>query len=237
MARPVLSDVVGYVTRKSRIAVVGDNGAGKTTLLRLILGTLEVQVQTAAAAASTAEAEAAAALVHRDQRGKGKGKDKAAPSTAISALAPRQVLRRDPACRMAHVAQNHTEALDARSGISSVDYCTDRFKCSSEDARARLGKFGISGTTALQLMSSLSGGQKARVSLTALTWSNPHILLLDEPTNHLDMSALTALAEALRAFDGAVVLVSHNREFVEAVCNELWTLDAGTCVALILMVP
>ena len=158
-------------------------------------------------AASTAEAEAAAALVHRDQRGKGKGKDKAAPSTAISALAPRQVLRRDPACRMAHVAQNHTEALDARSGISSVDYCTDRFKCSSEDARARLGKFGISGTTALQLMSSLSGGQKARVSLTALTWSDPHILLLDEPTNHLDMSALTALAEALRAFDGAVVLV------------------------------
>jgi ATP-binding cassette subfamily F protein 3 len=204
-----------------------------------------VQVQTAAAAAAheAEAAAAAAALVHRDQRGKGKGKgkdkdkDKTAHSSAISALAPGQVLRRDPACRVAHVAQHHTEALDARSGISSVDYCADRFKCSSEDARARLGKFGITGTTALQPMSSLSGGQKARVSLTAITWSNPHILLLDEPTNHLDMSALTALAQALRAFDGAIVLISHNREFVTAVCDELWTLDNGTCIALALVVP
>ena len=219
---------MGYITRKSRVAVVGDNGAGKTTLLRLILGTLQAQPQTVAGAAAAREAEAAAAaLVHRDQRGKSKGGGTSSGSAVQSTLAPGQVLKRDPTCRVAHVAQHHAEALDARSGSSSVEYCTERFKCSSEEARARLGKFGITGTTALQPMSSLSGGQKARVSLTAITWSAPHVLLLDEPTNHLDMSALTALADALRAFDGAVVLISHNRAFVTAVCNELWTLDAG----------
>ena len=85
----------------------------------------------------------------------------------------------------------------------------------------------MGGAAATLPLQRLSGGQKARVSLADLTWDAPHVLLLDEPTNHLDMQALDALAAGLRDFDGAVVVVSHNRAFLQACCTELWVLDGN----------
>merc|ERR1712217_664530 len=82
-----------------------------------------------------------------------------------------------------------------------------------------------------QKLGTLSGGQKARLAFSAQVWYRPHLLLLDEPTNHLDIETLDALADALKAFHGAAVIVSHNQGFLSDVCNELWTVDAGrvTC--------
>ena len=95
------------------------------------------------------------------------------------------------------------------------------------EARSRLGKFGITGDEALSPLGSLSGGQRVRVSLTAITWDSPHVLLLDEPTNHLDEASTDALASAVRAFQGAVVAVSHNRSFLAACCSDLWVAEEG----------
>ena len=106
-------------------------------------------------------------------------------------------------------------------------FLEDKFHVSELEARSRLGKFGLGGPSALLPMRSLSGGQKTRVSLTAITWDGPHLLVLDEPTNHLDTNALDALAAALRAFEGGVVLVSHNRAFCAAFCKELWVVEKG----------
>mmetsp|Transcript_27725 Transcript_27725/g.90721 ORF Transcript_27725/g.90721 Transcript_27725/m.90721 type:complete len:101 (-) Transcript_27725:677-979(-) len=71
-------------------------------------------------------------------------------------------------------------------------------------------------------LTTLSGGQRARVAFARLAASEPHLLIADEPTNHLDMASIDALTEALRAFAGGVVLVSHNRTLLRAVAEEVW---------------
>merc|ERR1711967_149168 len=76
-------------------------------------------------------------------------------------------------------------------------------------------------------MSALSGGQKVKVVLAAAMWMQPHIVILDEPTNYLDRESLGALAGAIEEFDGGVIIISHNNEFVSKLCPETWLMDAG----------
>jgi len=74
----------------------------------------------------------------------------------------------------------------------------------------------------------LSGGQKVKVVLAAALWNTPHIVILDEPTNYLDRDSLGAMAEAIRGYDGGVVIISHNAQFVDQVCPEVWHLENHT---------
>merc|ERR1712241_561278 len=76
-------------------------------------------------------------------------------------------------------------------------------------------------------MSALSGGQKVKVVLAAAMWMQPHIVILDEPTNYLDRESLGALAGAIEVFEGGVIIISHNNEFVSKLCPETWLMDAG----------
>jgi len=76
-------------------------------------------------------------------------------------------------------------------------------------------------------MSALSGGQKVKVVLAAAMWMQPHIVILDEPTNYLDRESLGALAGAIETFEGGVIIISHNNEFVSKLCPETWVMDAG----------
>ncbi len=76
-------------------------------------------------------------------------------------------------------------------------------------------------------ISGLSGGQKVKVVLAGALWNNPHVLVLDEPTNFLDRDALGGLAVAIRDFRGGVVMISHNDEFVGALCPEQWHVAGG----------
>merc|ERR1719224_124502 len=73
----------------------------------------------------------------------------------------------------------------------------------------------------------LSGGQKVKVVLASAMWGQPHLLILDEPTNYLDRDSLGALAQAISEFEGGVVIISHNRDFVEEVCRTLWFMVEG----------
>merc|ERR1712019_101923 len=74
----------------------------------------------------------------------------------------------------------------------------------------------------------LSGGQKVKVVLAAALWNTPHIVILDEPTNYLDRDSLGAMAEAIRQYEGGVVIISHNAQFVDQVCPEVWHLENHT---------
>jgi elongation factor 3 len=77
----------------------------------------------------------------------------------------------------------------------------------------------------------LSGGQKVKLVIGAAMWNRPHMLVLDEPTNYLDRESLGGLATAIREYGGGVVIVTHNREFSEELCSEVWKVDAGRLVA------
>jgi len=77
-------------------------------------------------------------------------------------------------------------------------------------------------------MGALSGGQKVKVVLAGSMWNTPHVVILDEPTNYLDRDSLGALAEAIDAYDGGVVIISHNAQFVDQVCPEVWHLENHT---------
>jgi ATP-binding cassette subfamily F protein 3 len=93
--------------------------------------------------------------------------------------------------------------------------------------RARLGGFGIGAEQAETLVGKLSGGQKARLSLMLATIDAPHLLILDEPTNHLDIESREALVEALTAYTGAVILVSHDMHLLSLVADRLWLVKDG----------
>ncbi|QGN53858.1 ABC-F family ATP-binding cassette domain-containing protein [Novosphingobium sp. Gsoil 351] len=96
--------------------------------------------------------------------------------------------------------------------------------------RAQLGRFGFSGNRATTRVGQLSGGERARLALALITRDAPHLLILDEPTNHLDVDAREALVQALNAFDGAVILISHDRHMVELTADRLVLVDDGTAV-------
>ncbi|MGB0547409.1 MAG: ATP-binding cassette domain-containing protein, partial [Paracoccaceae bacterium] len=94
--------------------------------------------------------------------------------------------------------------------------------------RARLDGFGLSADQADTLVKSLSGGQKARLSLLLASLDAPHLLILDEPTNHLDIESREALVEALTKYSGAVILVSHDIHLLSLVADRLWLAKNGT---------
>ncbi|WP_225009521.1 MULTISPECIES: ABC-F family ATP-binding cassette domain-containing protein [Novosphingobium] len=94
--------------------------------------------------------------------------------------------------------------------------------------RAQLGRFGFSGPHATAQVGTLSGGERARLALALVTRDAPHMLILDEPTNHLDVDAREALVQALNAYKGAVLLISHDRHMVELTADRLVLVDEGT---------
>ena len=99
---------------------------------------------------------------------------------------------------------------------------------SPEAVRARLGGFGFGQDKAFVPVRELSGGERARLNLALVTHDAPGLLILDEPTNHLDMETRESLVEALAAYPGAVVLVSHDWHLVELVADRLWLVENGT---------
>ena len=90
--------------------------------------------------------------------------------------------------------------------------------------------FGFSGEKATTLVGKLSGGERARLALALITRDAPHLLILDEPTNHLDVDAREALVQALNGYDGAVILISHDRHMVELTADRLVLVDHGEAV-------
>jgi len=99
------------------------------------------------------------------------------------------------------------------------------------DMRAYLGRFLFSGDEVFQIVGTLSGGEKSRVALAKLMLSTANLLILDEPTNHLDIPAREALEQALVVYPGTLLIVSHDRYFLNRIISRLLYLRDGTCVS------
>lgn len=97
-----------------------------------------------------------------------------------------------------------------------------------QSLRTFLGTFNFSGDMVHQAVGTMSGGEKARLVLCMIVWQRPNLLLLDEPTNHLDLATREALGVALNEFEGTVMLVSHDRALLRAVCDEFWLVTRGS---------
>lgn len=95
--------------------------------------------------------------------------------------------------------------------------------------RAHLGAFGLEQEKAVTKIAELSGGEKTRLLFARISIDTPELLIFDEPTNHLDMAGRTALADAINAYQGAVILISHDFHLLEMVADDLWLVDNHTC--------
>jgi ATP-binding cassette subfamily F protein 3 len=128
---------------------------------------------------------------------------------------------------IAYFAQHQLDELDAEG--SAYD-AVRRLMPDAPEAkvRARAGQIGFPEQKANTKVSSLSGGEKARLLLGLATFFGPHLVILDEPTNHLDIDSRAALIEAINDFPGAVILVSHDRYLLEACADRLMLVDGGS---------
>jgi ATP-binding cassette subfamily F protein 3 len=150
----------------------------------------------------------------RGQREEGQG-------LAIGYFAQHQVDQLDPAASPLKHLERLEGAAEQRGGKPATE----------QQLRDFLGGFGFTGERAADPVAPFSGGEKARLALALIVWQRPNLLLLDEPTNHLDLDMRLALSEALLGFDGALVLVSHDRHLLRVTCDTLLLVDAGRAAA------
>jgi ATP-binding cassette, subfamily F, member 3 len=128
--------------------------------------------------------------------------------------------------KVGYFTQYQVEELDGDD--TPLEHMTRQMKGASPGAvRGQLGRFGFSGAKATTQVGKLSGGEKARLALALITREAPHMLILDEPTNHLDVDAREALVQALNAYEGAVVVVSHDRHMIELTADRLVLVEGG----------
>ncbi len=147
--------------------------------------------------------------------------------TLVGELAPLTGERNaHPDLRIGYFAQHTVESL--KSGTSAIDHLCELAPNGSTQAfRDFLGKWNFAGDRAFESINGFSGGERARLALALIAWLQPNVLLLDEPTNHLDLEMREALAEALSVFEGAIVMVSHDRHLSGLVCETFWRVADG----------
>ncbi|HLT03349.1 MAG TPA: ATP-binding cassette domain-containing protein, partial [Pseudomonas sp.] len=147
--------------------------------------------------------------------------------TLVGELAPMSGERKaHPDLRIGYFAQHTVESLVA--GTTPLDHLRKLAPdVANQELRDFLGKWNFPGDRAFEVIDTFSGGEKARLALALLAYRRPNVLLLDEPTNHLDLDMREALAEALSDFDGAIVMVSHDRHLIGLVCDSFWRVAGG----------
>ncbi|MEG1970972.1 MAG: ATP-binding cassette domain-containing protein [Burkholderiaceae bacterium] len=159
------------------------------------------------------------------------GVNGAGKSTLVKAIAAELAplageLRRGPGLAIGYFAQHQLDQL--RGDESPLQHLRRAAPLAREqELRNFLGTYRFSGEMATTLVGPMSGGEKARLALALIAWEKPNVLLLDEPTNHLDMETRDALTLALSSFEGALIVVSHDRHLLRATAEQLWLVHDG----------
>lgn len=132
-------------------------------------------------------------------------------------------VRKNLRLKIGRFDQHSGEHLTAEE--SAAEYLMRLFNLPVEKARKQLGSFGLQSHAHTVKMKDLSGGQKARVALAELTLSAPDVVILDEPTNNLDIESIDALAEAIKEYEGGVIIVSHDERLIRDTECQLWVIE------------
>merc|ERR1712151_1232673 len=133
--------------------------------------------------------------------------------------------------RIALVNQHHADQLDL--SMTPLQFMLNKFPgdgsyAQEQAIRSHLTQCGCGAEQQNVTAACLSGGQRSRIAMAAVSFARPHVLVMDEPTNNLDLGSVEALSESVKNFDGGVVLVSHDQYFVSQVANEVWSVAGGT---------
>lgn len=219
----ILKDASFHIEEREKAAVVGVNGAGKSTLLKIIVGELEADSGNVVLAKGRSLGYLAQ---HQDLE---------SGSTIYQELlsVKQDVIDLEARIRALELEMKHlsgdalTAALEAYTRLNQEFEQKDGYAYKSEVTGVLKG-LGFAENDFEKQIDTLSGGQKTRVSLGKLLLSRPDLILLDEPTNHLDMASIAWLETFLLNYSGAVILVAHDRYFLNRVATKIVEIEAGT---------
>ena len=215
---PILKNITFSVNSGERVGLIGPNGSGKTTLLRILTG----QEQADSGHLSLTPGSLRVGYLAQGFE----------PDPALTIAQVLQEATSDPdalEAELTHIAQalaNNPDQADLQDAYDDI-----LARLSSSDAgqvQALLASFDLDRLDENQLVGTLSGGQKTRLSLALVLLGEPQLLLLDEPTNHLDIDMLEWLENWLASFSGGALIVSHDRAFLDRTVNRILDLDPNT---------
>ncbi len=208
--RTLFRDLTFGISRGDKIAIVGANGSGKTTLLTILAGVMPPD-------AGLVSQRKDITIGYLDQQ----------PEFDNSLTVMQAVLAGESAQLDAVRAYEHALATDNHDLLGEAMSNMEKLEAWDYESQIRqiLGELGIQDVT--QPVTSLSGGQRKRVALARVLIQNPDLLILDEPTNHLDLEAIEYLESYLTTNNGTLLMVSHDRYFLDRVCNQIAELDNG----------
>lgn len=220
----ILKQVSFHIEDHEKAAIVGINGAGKSTLLKVLIGKLNADdgVVTWAKGASIGYL-----AQHQDLEG---------AETIYDALleVKKPVIQMEARIRSLELEMKSASGDELETKLSEYSRLNHEFEMADgysyqSEITSVLKGLGFTEDEFSKPITALSGGQKTRVSLGKLLLTKPDILLLDEPTNHLDMESIAWLETYLRNYSGAVIIVAHDRYFLDRVVTKIIELDMGHC--------
>lgn len=221
---PILSEINIVINTNSRIGLVGRNGCGKTTLLRLLCGEIP--------------------LANHESDG---GFIAVSGNPVIGAL-NQMTFRDDSITLIQEIRSAYKDILDMKSALDNAQRnmeeqpteenikcytaLLDRFTLEGgfyfeKEYEAAIKKFGFTDEQKNRPLNEFSGGQRTKIAFLKLLLSKPDLLLLDEPTNHLDIEAVSWLEEYIKNYKKAVLIVSHDRMFLDNTVNEIYEIEHG----------
>ncbi len=225
---PLLRDINFVINEGERIGLVGRNGCGKTTLLSIITGNLNYD--------PSPENEGRLSFSGNCRIGyleQGVGLS-AECSVAEEMRKPFSELDRErermtelEATLSGNLPDDEREKAESEYSLLSTHFENNEGYLIDVKIRTVLNGMGFSGLDLSRSVNSLSGGERTRLSLAKLLLESPSLLILDEPTNHLDLDTMTWLEDYLLEYKGAILVVSHNRYFLDKVCTRICEIESG----------
>ncbi|MYG97840.1 MAG: ABC-F family ATP-binding cassette domain-containing protein [Acidimicrobiaceae bacterium] len=223
--RQLFADVSLNLAPGRKVALVGGNGAGKTTLLEILAGLIEADAGTV-----TKPRDTRIGYLPQDLGEISEGTVRQQMTSGAGPLAEMARTLHELEARLGDHGDRHDELVARYGEVQAQFEQLGGYALEAEAAKVLAG-LGFSGADADRGVAELSGGWRMRTALARLLVSEPDVLLLDEPTNHLDVDSMAWLERRLAEWPGAVLFVSHDRDFIDAVADRIVELASGAAIA------